>query len=445
MCADMKQWKWIVCCFLALLLLTGCELELVSPDSLITAPKSDQEKLQQREVISSFLGQGESLIIPEGMKYTDVYQYVDIDCDGTEEMVAFYANKENNFTVGFMILDQKDDEWYLKNKAVAYGTGIHYFKVADLDNDGTEEFLLGVQAGYGSQKELYIYHMDQEKLKDITETERIVYDQITLMDKDNKEHLILTARMDTAVLGGDSEITAFAYEEEKILNVYSSVLHGYCTEMEFGKVHKGTNGVYLAMQNNHFLDILLFRESNDEFAVLLKKSFEYAYMDTGDWNLFRDENDDGILEICSFWMPEGKTADIDYSDCINIWYQWNGAGELRAVDVSLERKNDGYQFNLPVEWVDSIYYKFRTEDNIKWIDFYYENESLHFERVFSIAAIDQLTWDKMQKSSAMTILGNHPSKNKVYVAEILKSQFNNYAISESLLISCLHIEGGDKK
>lgn len=440
-----KQWKWILCAFLSLLVLTGCELELASPDSLITAPKSDQEKLQQREAISDFLVQGESLIIPEGMTYNEVYQYVDIDQDKKDEMVAFYANKENNFTLGFMILDQRDGEWYLKDKAVAYGTGINYFEVADLDGDGTEEFLLGVQAGYATQKELYIYHLDGAKIKEVTERERIVYDQVTLLEKDNKEQLILTARMDTAILGGDSEITAFAYDTEEITTRYSSVLHGYCTEMEFGKVHEGAEGVYLAMQNNHALDILLLREHNDEFAIVLKKTFDYGYMDNGGWDLFRDENEDGILEICSFWMPEEALSEIDYDECINIWYQWNGAGELRVVDVSLDRKMDGYRFNLPVEWVESVYYKFRTEDNIKWIDFYYENENLSFERVFSIAAIDQLSWDKMKKSADMTVLGNHPSKNKVYVAEILKDEFNDYEISESLLISCLHIEGGDKK
>ena len=93
----MKRKVFFVCCLLTMLLLSSCSVELVNPDSLIAAPKSNQEKLQKKQLITSFLGQEDNLIVPEDMNHNDAYRYVDLDNDGEDEIVAFYANRQNNF------------------------------------------------------------------------------------------------------------------------------------------------------------------------------------------------------------------------------------------------------------------------------------------------------------------------------------------------------------
>ena len=45
----MKRKVFFVCCLLTMLLLSSCSVELVNPDSLIAAPKSNQEKLQKKK------------------------------------------------------------------------------------------------------------------------------------------------------------------------------------------------------------------------------------------------------------------------------------------------------------------------------------------------------------------------------------------------------------
>ena len=56
-----------LCFILMMLIVCGCELELASPESLITPPKSNQEKLQQKQLVTSFLSREESLIVPEAL------------------------------------------------------------------------------------------------------------------------------------------------------------------------------------------------------------------------------------------------------------------------------------------------------------------------------------------------------------------------------------------
>ena len=93
----MKIKVCILFCLFTVLLLCGCDFEFMSPDNLVTAPASNQEKLQQKQLITSFLGREEHLIVPKDMDNTNAYQYIDLDEDGEEEIIAFYANKENNF------------------------------------------------------------------------------------------------------------------------------------------------------------------------------------------------------------------------------------------------------------------------------------------------------------------------------------------------------------
>ncbi len=442
---NIKKKLYLLCSILLMMIcLCGCELELASPESLITPPKSNQEKLQQKELVTSFLGREESLIMPEALNNANAYQYMDLDQDGDEEIVAFYTNKESNFMLGFLILDQADKQWYMKHKAVAYGTDIHYFAVQDLDEDGNAEILLGVNTGYGSLKELYLYQVTDQELIDITSDERLTYDQITVTENELSGNVMVTARMDTSVLEGSSNITVYDYQNGSIVPVYDETFTGYCSEMRFDKISKQAEGVYLAMRHNHFVNVLLLKETPEGFAVVMEHPLPYDYEDMSTIHLFSDENNDGIVEIVSLWAPELNDSSKGYADYIQVWLQWDGLEGLIAVDAVLESVSEGYRFSVPLEWMDSLYYDFRSQDTIVWADFYAENNVMEFETIFSFAAIDQLVWDNMENKENMVVLGNNPTKNKIYVAEIQQEEFNGFQVDASRLISCLQIEGGER-
>ena len=441
----LRKIVYLLSCLSVMLIFCGCNLELASPESLITPPKSNQEKLQQKQLVTSFLGREESLIMPEALNSANAYQHLDLDGDGEEEIIAFYTNKESNFMLGFLILKQSENQWFLKHKAVAYGTDIDYFSVQDLDEDGSTEILLGVSTGYGSQKELYLYQMTEQELVDIADGEHVVYDQIALAHNEQNGNVIVTARMDTSVLEGSSNITVYDYNYGELAPVYNETFTGYCSEMRFEQVGKNAEGVYLAMRHNHFVNILLLKETQEGFAVVMEHPLPYDYEEMSRIQMFRDENNDGIVEIISLWSPEINDSTKGYEEFIQVWLQWDGMEGLQAVDAILESSSDGYRFSVPLEWMDSLYYDFRSQDTIVWADFYAENDNMEFETVFSIAAIDQIVWDNMEQTGNMVVLGNNPTKNKIYVAEIRKGEFNGFRVDASRLISCLQIEGGERK
>lgn len=305
--------------------------------------------------------------------------------------------------------------------------------------------MLGVRTGYGSLKELYLYQLKQGEMQEVTSGDRITYDEITLAKNVDNKNVIVTAHTDTTVLVGSSNIVVYEYEQDGIYSVYDETFDGYCSEMRFDKVSKDQYGVYLAMRHNHFVNVLLLKETEEGFAMLLEQTLPYDYEDMSSMDLFRDENGDGILEVCSLWEPENNNTTKTYQDYIQVWLQWDGQEGMKAVDAVLENRAEGYRFYVPLEWMDSLYYDFRTEGTLSWVDFYYETGTFAFETVFSIAAVDQLTWDTMKLKEDMVMLGNNPINNKIYIADVQNQQFNGFQVDASRLISCLQIEGGERK
>lgn len=440
-----KRISFLVIALLYIIIVSGCSLEIATPESLITAPESNQELMQQKQVISKFLGKEERMIVPEENAIGTAYQYINLDDDEEKEIIVFYANKENNFILGFMILDQQDGEWQLLNKTTAYGTDIHYFSVHDLDNDNVPEFLLGVKTGYGAMKELYVYHLTENGLENITNEDRIAYDQIVLAELEDDVPLIVTARTDTTVLTGSSDITVYKYNDETISPIYHNTFDGYCGDMKFAKINNDTDGLYMAMRYNHYMELLLLRKTDEDFSLVLEQPMPYDYEELDDIELFDDINNDGILEINSLWEPENNFSNKPYQDYVHVWQQWNEQNGLQAISVILESHADGYCFTMPASWKDTLYYDFYTESEIDWVEFYYENEEQQLETVFMLAAVDRLVWDKysVNAENTVVVLGNHPTLNKVYIADIKVKEFNGFQMDASTLVSCLQIEGGE--
>lgn len=440
-----KYISFLVIVLLCVGITTGCSLEIATPESLITAPESNQELMQQKQVISRFLGKEERMIVPEENAIGKAYQYINLDDDDEKEIVVFYANKENNFILGFLILDQQDGEWNLMHKTTAYGTDIHYFSVHDLDHDNVPEFLLGVKTGYGAMKELYIYRLSENGLENITNEDHIAYDKIVLAEPEDGRPLIVTARTDTTILTGSSDITVYSYDNETIAPIYHNTFQGYCSDMKFAKIGSTTSGLYMAMRFNHYMELLLLRETEDDFSLVLEQTMPYDYEDLEEIELFGDVNNDGILEVNTLWEPENNFSGRPYQDYVRVWQQWNGNNGLQAVNMVLENRADGYYFTFPVSWKDTLYYDFYTENEIDWTEFYYENEDQRFETAFALAAVDRLVWEQYADSAENTIvvLGNHPTLNKVYLANIKVKEFRGFQVDASMLVSCLQIEGGE--
>jgi len=187
--------------------------------------------------------------------------------------------------------------------------------------------------------------------------------------------------------------------------------------------------------------LILTKEEN---KLQLKTEYPLMYdeADMQKINIFEDTNADGVLEVCSMWTPEENNTAKNYQDYLRVWLQWDGDKELQKVNAVLENSTEGYRFVLDVDWLEQLYYRFNLIDNIIWTEFYLFDDDGKQQEVFAIAAVDQLSWEKEVEQDQVIILGNSPSKNKIYLAKINSQQAEILNIDQSKLISCLKIDGG---
>lgn len=439
----MKRKIIAITCFLGILFLcSGCGLRLVSPENLVQAPKSNQEQLQQKQEIMSFLSRDENLIFPESGAQTAIYQTADLDSDGEDEIIAFFNNKENSFQMGFLILDRVNGEYQLRNKEILYGRGIHTFSTLDLDRNGSMEILIGLRTGYGSQKELCLYQVTADGLIDITSDEHLSYDQMSLAKKSDGRNTIVLASMDTSSLISNTDISVYQYENLLLYPVYGAALDGYCNEITYGNISPTEYGIALLLRGNHTVRALMLQEKADSYQLVLDETLPMDYEDLNNQPLFRDINQDGVLEIVSVITPEENAAGKTLQDFLQIWMQWDGNQGSKIVGAVLDNETDGYRLQLPVEWLDEFYYSFRRDAAGDWLDFYALDTSDTYVVAFSLGAIDELTWKQNPISNAV-VIGNNPQKNKIYAVIITKEPLKNMEIDTSKLIGCLKIEGGD--
>lgn len=439
-----NKFLWTMVLALILLCCSGCGIQLVSPENLVQAPKSNQEQLQQRQEILSFLNRDENLIIPETGTQGSAYQIVDLDNDGVEEIVAFYNNKDNTFQLGFLILDRINDEYHLRNKEIMYGRGIHSFSTVDLDGNGSKELLIGIRTGYGTQKELSVYQMTPDDVIDITQDEHLAYDQMNIAKTSTGENVLVLANMDTASLVSTSEISVYSYQNLLLYPVFGASYDGYCNEIAYGNLTSQQYGILLSLRGNHSVRVLALEEFPGGYQMILDESLPMDYEDLGNQKLFRDVNRDNLLEIVAICTPEENNTGKGPSEFLQIWMQCDGEGGSKLVGSVMNAESDGYTLQIPTEWLNNFYYSLRTDNYGNWIDFYVPDVNDTYVVAFSLGAIDQLAWTANPLEQA-AILGNNPQKNKIYAAILSEDELKDMKVDVSTLISCLNIEGGEHK
>lgn len=433
------QKKWLLF-LMVMIFCVGCQFELPTPESLIVSPKTNEDKNNQKQIITGFLMNDESLTVPTGMDNAAAYMSIDIDDDRKEELVAFYRNTEKNFEHGFMILTQdSDDQWHIMQKKTEIGVGIDYFEITDLNNDGRLEVLFGLKSG--DLKSLYCYELAEDTLTDLG---RIQYESILLTSDDGASRQIVTAVNDVSDMNGGSQINIYDLMGHQFICVYEQVFDGYCKSITYGQISQSQQGFGLAMLHSQFLSVVLLAEEETGYRIILEQPLAFDYNTLQDTEIFSDINQDGILEVCYLIPPEDNNGLHEVDDYLKVWYQWSDPIGLLPMQAIISNKGAGYDFVLPIAWLEGIRYAFRTESGMEWVDFSVENEDFSVTMLFSLLVMDQYSWQQNEslKSANMVVLGNNPVSDKVYLALLQDNLPIEMDITEGRLISCLRINGG---
>ena len=434
-----------ICGILAIIMITflfsGCSLEVPSPDSLIIAPLDSQEKVNLKQKISDWLDNDEYLTTPLEMDNKMSYTLLNIDRDSEDELVAF-IKKDSGYELGFAIFDvDENDELQLDEKVILSGTSVDYFKVVDLNGtDKLKELLFGVNVG--GVKYLYVYQYADGTLNLIGD--KLQYDILTLgsLTNDNSKQIVTAIRSTTSE-DYNSTIKLYELADGFIRCTDYNVFEGYCKELVYTKVSEQKCGLYATMLYNYQMTNVMVLLLEDEHLVAKAQNLledDYASMNNN--QLFSDVNSDGITDILSFKLPIKNDTNTSYENYLRIWQCWDGKEGFRTVKAAIGNQQEGYTFDVPLEWLADLGYGFEYQGEIEWVVFYYRAENSYIS-MFSIASVDLSVWENFTELHDSAIfLGNNPTNDKVYISFIANNLPAGFNINEDMLIACLSIDGG---
>lgn len=437
----MKKIVVAMICLLACLGVGGCQFQPPTPESLIKPPISNQEKVKQKQMITGLLNHGEHLTVPFEMENPTAFVMVDVDEDREDEILAFYQNSDKSFKLGFVILENDgNDDWHIAHRVESFGTAVDYFQLVDLDGVGSKELLFGVNTG--TNKELHIYCLDNQQ---VTEVGQVKYDKLAIgAFEQGLQNDIIAVTSDLNEIPAKSKMTIYHLSDDQLSTIFEDNFSGCCKGVLFAMVGRNTEGIYLTMEHMYQLTtVMLWTKEADGFVLAAEEALPYDYESIEKMTIFADINNDGVMEFSSIAPPMEVPVGKSYNNYVKVWQQWDDQSALITVHATLSNSTDGYEFSIPVEWLDQMGYSFRQEGNVEWIDFYDSGSREEWLPVFSIAAIDQATWNSRADTAEDWIkLGNHPKKNKVYIGKIYEETESQWGIDASHLIARLRIDGG---
>ena len=187
----------------ALCCLTSCSGIPGDTRDLLQAPKATGDVGEIQRALFDYAGGGISLRYPHNGENRTAFLLTDLDGDGTEEAVAFYAvvasSDEEMDVVHVNIIDRVDGEWRSVFDAETLGSAIDKVAVADLSGNGKQTLLIGAQlfGAAGNQLNLYTYDGRTASLRAQENYTQFLVgdlmgrgsDQLILLSLDGTEHV----------------------------------------------------------------------------------------------------------------------------------------------------------------------------------------------------------------------------------------------------------------
>ena len=337
-----------------------------------------------------------------------------------------------------MLMHQNDEgTWSILDQIQQYGNGIDFFRLFDIDGDGSDEACVGVDVG--GNNVLSIYHMNSDGFTEMTQINYSFLEMADLNGDGNEAILCaLNNYEDTA-----PTTTLTVYEGgEDVTSVYEKSFDGNCLEMAFGNVSDSQRGLYFVHSNNYSdlnVELLLPTEDNSFEEQMTSRVHFVNRVATRD-PIIADITGDGVLDVQSVLEPIEKIG-REESDYLRIWKTWDGDSALENIYGVLENSTDGYTFVLPQYCLDTVRYQFVNDKGSSQVRLYDGNNA---EPAIILYAVTAAEAENIENTRGIIPLGTSPSSQRVYYALCNTERFAGQKIDTDSIKQLFQIEGGQQ-
>lgn len=378
----MKKYCFKKCIFLLLtaaLMMTscGCSMSEISIDELMRPPQLSQSRQQVQSTVKELLGGSGQLIAPGGGKHRSSINLADLNSDGQNEAICFFAEADSKL-ISILLLQKQENEWKEAGRLASDATAVDKLEIADLDGDGTAELIVGWSYLTGSERTLEILRAKKQKL---TSLYRERYSQFEVIS-DTHAHII------SVDLSGDAA-TLLGYKGHKIASISSVAIDPRIvsfTAVTVSKTSAGQPAVYLDAQledQSYHTEILAI--NNSEY--LENKLFTNEGSGANRPLNIRctDIDGDGIPEVPRCAAMEQGEGTAYYT----FWSKYDGSVLLEPL-TTFTSTADSFYFVYPESWIDAVFV--RQDSAIPRL-YHFVNrrgEMLYSLRVFTLNEFSQV-------------------------------------------------------
>ena len=402
----MDKFRYIIVCIMSSFIITGCSIEMESPEKLITEKAVyDEENYFLYENVEKFV-RSSDMILPMNSDDVGQINQVDLNNDNKEEIIVFkksvsLEDEVEKISTGFVVLENTIGNSYIEKYDVSVeAQSIEYANFYDLNNDGILEIIISYNKDDSSMLEIYEIKGDELVSQSIninwilgSSSSKKIKIEIDDINNDYILDIIIVSKSDEyengyiSIANYDKSFNIIDTEEIKNLSTISS------THIKVGNINMSTKGIvfdYLDSIKNKYVTKLMYFNKDKLETALIDEKIEITkpyYIES------EDINNDEILDIpvISDGMDGVKNTIKSY-ELIN-WYNYNKIEDKseNLVFISQIYYNYNYNFKLliPNTLQDKLYITQIYEGENVYFEFYYINKDLSKDRLFTINALSK--------------------------------------------------------
>ena len=394
----------------AAMLLSGCAMTTV--DQMYSPPRRSQEYNDLQAAIDGAM-EGLSYCAPVSGENQQTIQMADLDGDGTVEYLLF-AKGSSEKPLQILIFNQKDGSCYLRESIESLGSGFELVEYVDMDGKPGLEIVVGRQVSDQVLRSLSVYTFSggtAEQLMSVSYSKFVASD----LDSDGKTELMVIAPGDTEANHAVASLYSYqdgAMVRSKEVNLSEPADH--IKRIMVGNLQGGIPAVYVASAVEESAIITdVFALKNGRFTnVSLSNESGTSVQTLRNYYVYADDiDDDGVLELPSLITMEVKRSEPTHY--LIRWYAMLLSGEEVDKMYTFHNFDSGWYLQLDRGWAERITV---DQEGSTYSFFLWDEELRSSEKLMTVFAFTGSNRDEAAVEEGRFVL--HKAEGVVYAAKI---------------------------
>ncbi len=421
----MKSPKYIFLIFLAvILLLSGCS-PVSSENNMLRPPRATGDKAEIQHIISQQAGGKYTFKYPQTGEYRSAITMKKEKAEN-EFALALYS-PDNDTKINVCIIAFIDSKWQCIGNFANACTGVDRVMFRDLNNDGTDEIIIGWTSYNNAQKTLSAYSVADTAYEIALED---TYNEMIIEDVtgDDVSDIVLLS-LATQKNPSNFKVLQYSETEKKPVARYSidldpeiisfaNITCGNIAQNQKGIVIDGEkNGgiltsqiVYFDENANAFMNPLITENENGTFSnPTSRKDTIYS----------RDSDSDYIIEVPVVTPMPAPAENTALNICsITAWKQYSVYNKALGTKTNtVINYNDRYYMTMPNKWINNTVTAVTDTDTRKMTFYLWNSKTSSFgDKLLEISRYTSEEFQKLDKSNIIPL--NIENPNAVFCAEI---------------------------